>query len=101
LNFERQVPLPVAYKGIKLACGYKMDVVVENVVVVELKTTETLLPVHSAQLLSYLRMSGKSVGLLINFNASTLKGGLRRIVNHFSENSASLERAPVEKVSLR
>jgi len=90
LSFECQVPLPVAYKGIKLAFGYKMDVVVESVVVVELKTAETLLPVHSGQLLSYLRISGKSVGLLINFNAPTLKGGLRCIVNHFSENSASL-----------
>jgi GxxExxY protein len=89
LEFTRQVGLPVSYKGIKLACGYKMDLLVEDLIVVELKTVESLLRVHSAQLLSYLRLSGKPVGLLINFNSSTLKGGLRRIANNFSEVSAS------------
>ena len=89
LQFRRQVPLPVAYKGIKLACGYKMDLLIEDLVVVELKTVESLLRVHSAQLLSYLRLSGKPVGLLINFNSPTIKGGLKRIVNNFSETSAS------------
>jgi len=96
LKFQRQVPLPVSYKGIKLACGYKMDLVVEDLIIVELKTVESLLPVHSAQLLSYLRLSGKSVGLLINFTSPTLKGGLKRIVNNFSETSAS-RRLGVEK----
>jgi len=89
LKFKRQVPLPVAYKGIKLACGYKMDLLVDDLVVVELKTVERLLQVHSAQLLSYLRLSGKPVGLLINFNSPTIKSGLKRIVNNFSETSAS------------
>ena len=89
LKFERQVPLPVAYKEIKLACGYKMDLLVEGLVVVELKTVESLLAVHSAQLLSYLRLSGKPVGLLINFNSPTVKSGLKRIVNNFSQTSAS------------
>ena len=98
LQFKRQVPLPVTYKGIKLACGYKMDLLVDDLVIVELKTVETLLTVHSAQLLSYLRLSGKPVGLLINFHTPLLKSGLKRIVNHFSENSAS-RRLGVEKVS--
>ena len=96
LQFRRQVPLPVAYKGIKLACGYKMDLLIEDLVVVELKTVESLLRVHSAQLLSYLRLSGKPVGLLINFNSPTIKSGLKRIVNNFSEASAS-RRLGVEK----
>jgi len=76
------------YKGIKLACGYKMDLLVEDLVVVELKTVESLLRVHSAQLLSCLRLSGKPVGLLIHFNSPTIKSGLKRIVNNFSELSA-------------
>ena len=96
LKFERQVPLPVTNKEIKLACGYKMDLLVEGLVVVELKTVESLLAVHSAQLLSYLRLSGKPVGLLINFNSPTVKSGLKRIVNNFSEASAS-PRLGVEK----
>ena len=96
LKFKRQVPLPVAYKGTKLACGYKMDLLVDDLVVVELKTVEGLLQVHSAQLLSYLRLSGKPVGLLINFNSPTIKSGLKRIVNNFSETSAS-RRLGVEK----
>ena len=98
LEFKRQVALPVSYKGIRLACGYKMDLLVEDLIVVELKTVETLLRVHSAQLLSYLRLSGKPVGLLINFNSSTIKSGLKRIVNNFSEISAS-RRLGVEKVA--
>ena len=96
LKFKRQVPLPVAYKGIKLACGYKMDLLVDDLVVVELKTVEGLLQFHSAQLLSSLRLSGKPVGLLINFNSPTIKSGLKRIVNNFSETSAS-RRLGVEK----
>jgi GxxExxY protein len=99
LPFRRQVALPVTYKGVKLACGYKMDLLVDDVVIVEFKTVETLLPVHSAQLLSYLRLAGKPVGLLINFNAAVLKSGLKRIVNQFSEDSAS-RRLGVEKPGL-
>ena len=83
LGFQRQVPIPVLYKGIKLDCGYKMDLLVEDAVVVELKTVEHLLPVHSAQLLTYLKMSCKEVGLLLNFNEPVLTKGLKRIVNHF------------------
>ncbi len=89
MGFRRQVHLPVAYKGVKLDCGYKMDLVVEDRVVIELKTVEQLTPVHTAQLLTYLKLSGSPVGLLINFNAPTLKRGLKRLVNHFSASSAS------------
>ena len=89
LRFKRQVPLPVTYKGIKLACGYKMDLLVDDLVIVELKTVDILLSVHSAQLLSYLRLAGKPVGRLINFHTRVLKSGLKRIVNHLAENSAS------------
>ncbi len=85
LSYSRQVPLSLAYKGIKLDCGYRMDMVVENLVVVELKTVEKLLPVHEAQLLSYLKLSGFSGGLLVNFHVPFLKDGLRRLVNHLEE----------------
>ena len=80
LAFARQVDLPVRYKGLSLDCGYRLDVVVENRVVVELKSTEQLLPVHQAQLLTYLRLSGKRVGLLMNFNVAVLKDGIVRRV---------------------
>jgi GxxExxY protein len=83
LRFERQVHLPVTYKGIKLECGYKLDLVVEDCVVVELKSSEALTPVHQAQLLTYLKTSNKKVGLLINFNVQLLKNGLKRVVNHY------------------
>ena len=85
LNFQRQVRLPIAYKGIKLDCGFKMDLLVEDAIVLELKTVDQLLPVHSAQLLTYLKLSGKKVGLLINFNESVLTKGLKRLVNQFRE----------------
>ena len=80
LKFQRQLDLPVAYKGLKLDCGYRMDVVVEDVVLVELKSIEQILPLHQAQLLTYLRLSGKKVGLLINFNVAILKDGIVRRV---------------------
>ena len=93
LRFERQVPLPVAYKGVKLDCGYRLDFVVDRAVVVELKAVDTLRPIHEAQLLTYLRLGGWTVGLLINFNVPVLKHGIRRVVlNHrdVSASSASL-----------
>ncbi len=80
LLFRRQVDLPVVYKGVHLACGYKIDVIVQEEVILELKTVERLLPVHDAQLLTYLRVSGKHVGLLINFNTSLLTRGVKRMV---------------------
>jgi GxxExxY protein len=82
LKICRQVPLPVVYKGVRLDCGYRMDLVLEDLVTVEFKTVETLLPVHEAQLLSYLKLTGLPVGLLINFHVSVLKHGLKRIVNN-------------------
>ncbi len=81
LLVEREVRLPVVYKGVKLDCGYKMDLVVENLVVVELKAVEHILPVHEAQLLSYLKLANKPIGLLLNFHVSVLKNGIKRIRN--------------------
>lgn len=80
LAFSRQVPLPVVYKAVRLDCGYRMDVVVEGKVVLELKTVEQLMRIHEAQMLTYLKLSGIRVGLLINFNAALLKEGLRRLI---------------------
>ena len=85
LRFLRQVELPIAYKSVKLNCGFRMDLVVENAIVLELKTDDQLLPIHSAQLLTYLKLSGKKLGLLINFNEPVLTKGLKRLVNHFPE----------------
>ena len=82
LQFERQVPLPVVYKGVKFDCGYRMDIVVENLIIVEIKAIEKILPVHEAQLLSYLKLYNKKIGLLINFHVPVLKSGLKRIVNN-------------------
>jgi GxxExxY protein len=84
LRFQRQVPLPVAYKGLHLDCAYKLDLVVEDAVIVEIKAIEELLPIHKAQLLTYLKASGKSIGLLINFNVPVLKNGIRRLVNGYA-----------------
>jgi len=80
LDFTRQVDLPVLCKGLKLDCGYKIDLVVQNEVVLELKSVEKLLPVHEAQLLTYLRLANKRVGLLINFNVPLLTQGIIRRV---------------------
>jgi GxxExxY protein len=80
LQFARQVSLPVAYKRIRLNCGYFMDIVVEDQVVLELKSVEHVLPVHEAQLLTYLKLSGKRVGLILNFNVELMKDGIRRRV---------------------
>ena len=79
LSFER-LPLPVQYKGLKLDCGYRLDVVVENPVIVELKSVEKVLPVHEAQLLTYLKLTGNRVGLIINFNVPVLRDGIVRKV---------------------
>ena len=80
IAYERQVPLPVVYKSVKLDCGYRMDIVVDDRLVMELKTVEKLLPVHEAQLLTYLKLSGLRTGLLMNFNTPVLKDGIRRLV---------------------
>ena len=80
LPFKCQVDLPVSYKGLQLDCGYKIDVIVGDEVILELKSVERILPVHEAQLLTYLKLSGKKVGLLINFNSSLLTQGIIRRV---------------------
>ena len=78
---ERQKELPVEYKGVKLDCGYRLDILVENRLIVELKACESLQPIHEAQLLTYLKLTGIKVGLLINFNVPVLKEGIRRLAN--------------------
>jgi GxxExxY protein len=80
LPFTWQGDLPVSYKGLKLDCGYKIDLIVADEVIVELKSVERILPVHEAQLLTYLKLSGKRVGLLINFNTPLLTQGIIRRV---------------------
>ena len=81
LNVERQKSLPVIYKTNRIDCGYRLDLLVEDQVIVELKAVDHVKPIHQAQLLSYLKLSGRAVGLLINFNVKLLKDGLRRFVN--------------------
>ena len=85
LKVEQQKPSPVVYKDVKLDCGYRLDLLVEESVIVEIKAVDKLAPIHEAQLLSYLRLSGRKVGLLINFNVQVLKDGIRRIVNDFPD----------------
>lgn len=81
LQFQHQVRLPVVYKGIQLPTAYRVDFIVENCLVVEIKCVEKLLPVHAAQVLSYLRLSGYKLGLLLNFNVPYMRQGIRRIIN--------------------
>ena len=80
VHFERQRELPIDYKGLRLDCGYRVDLLVAGTVVVELKAVEALLPLHEAQLLTYMRLGGWKVGLLVNFNVPVLKQGIRRRV---------------------
>jgi GxxExxY protein len=80
IPFQRQVPIPVEYKGVKLDCGYRADIVIEGTILLEIKAIDSLLPIHDAQLLTYLRLGGWQIGLLINFNVELLKHGLRRKV---------------------
>lgn len=80
LAFERQVQVPVRYKGVHLDCGYRVDLIVSGEVVVELKTVEALLPIHEAQLLTYLKLLRRPLGLLINFHVEVLRQGIRRMI---------------------
>jgi len=84
-SFERQKPLPVVYKGIELDCGYRLDVVFENVIILELKSCERIEPIHKAQLLTYLRLSSLHLGLILNFNVPVMRDGIVRIVNELKE----------------
>jgi GxxExxY protein len=94
LKVEEQKPLPVVYKQVKLDCGYRLDMVVEDEITVEIKAIEKLLPIHDAQLLSYLRLTKKRVGLLMNFHVPVLKNGLKRIVNEFPDSEWEKRQAP-------
>jgi GxxExxY protein len=80
IGFSRQVSLPVVYKSVRLDCAYRMDIVIEGLLVAELKTVERILPVHEAQLLTYLRLSGMTTGLILNFHAPVLREGIKRLV---------------------
>ena len=90
LKVEQQKSLPVIYKSVRLDCGYRLDLIVEDLVIVEIKSVDQLLPIHEAQLLSYLKLSGCKVGLLINFNVKLLKDGIRRLVNELPETPRAL-----------
>ncbi len=89
LQVEAQKSLPVVYREVKLDCGYRLDLLVENTVIVELKSVDRLAPIHTAQLMSYLKLSGCKVGLLINFNETLLKNGIVRKVNDFPDTQRS------------
>jgi GxxExxY protein len=80
LRFQQQVALPVVYKGVALDCGYRLDLLIEDQIVVEIKAVETLSPIHEAQVLTYLRLGGWPIGLLINFHVPCLKDGVKRLV---------------------
>jgi GxxExxY protein len=80
IPFKLQCPLPVEYKGIKLDCGYRIDLLIDDSIIVELKSVEKILPIHKAQLLTYMKLSGISIGLLMNFNVEYIKNGIKRIV---------------------
>ena len=84
-SIERQKPLPITYKDKLLDCSYRLDIVVEGAIVLELKSCEKIEPIHKAQLLTYLKMSGFSLGLLLNFNVSVMRDGIVRVVNKFKE----------------
>jgi GxxExxY protein len=89
LQIEEQKALSVTYKEVMLDCGYRLDLVVEDEIIMEIKAVEQLLPIHEAQLLSYLRLAHKQVGLLMNFHVPVLTKGLKRIVNEFPDAGAS------------
>lgn len=85
LFVEVEKPIPLIYKDMELNCGYRLDMVVEKSIVLEIKSVETLLPIHTAQLLTYLKLSGYHLGLLLNFNVELLKHGIRRVVNGYRD----------------
>jgi GxxExxY protein len=85
LSYERQKPLPIIFKRKKLDCGYRLDIVVEKTIILELKSCEKIEPIHTAQLLTYLKLSGLHLGLLLNFNTPFMRDGIFRIVNELKE----------------
>ena len=80
ISFKLQQPLPVEYKGVKLDCGYRIDMLIDNRLIVELKSVDSILPIHQAQLLTYMKISGIGIGLLMNFNVKYMKTGIKRMV---------------------
>ena len=80
IPFKLQCPLPVEYKGIKLDCGYRIDMLIDDAIILELKSVDKILPIHHAQLLTYMKLSSVSIGLLINFNVKLIKTGIKRMV---------------------
>ena len=83
VGVETQRPIPVEYRGVRLECGFRADLIVEGAVIVEVKFLERLAPVHQAQMITYLRLSGCLVGLILNFNSRVMKDGIKRVVNNF------------------
>ena len=82
IPFKKQVELPIEYKGVKLDGGYRMDIVVDGLVALEIKSVDALLPIHDAQLLTYLKLSRMKLGMLLNFNVPVMKQGIKRLVNN-------------------
>lgn len=82
LVVQAEVPLPVLYDGIRMDSGYRIDLLIDNLLIIELKCVESLLPIHKAQLLTYLRLANKPIGLLLNFNVAHLRDGIKRILNN-------------------
>lgn len=82
IRYTRQDRLPVNYKGKQLDCGYRLDIVVEKSIILELKAVESIAPIHEAQLLTYLKLSGKNLGFLLNFNTPVMRNGIKRLVNN-------------------
>src|SRR6266446_7264346 len=80
IEHRRQVSLPIVYKDVRLDCGYRMDIVVDHQLIIEIKAVDRIMPIHEAQILTYLRLSGHTIALLLNFNCVVLKNGLRRFV---------------------
>lgn len=85
IEYERERPIPLEYKGVRLECGYRLDFLINNLVVLEVKSVDSLAPIHEAQLITYLSLGGWQVGLLINFNVLLLRDGIRRKVFNFHE----------------
>ena len=89
LKVVQQKPLPIIYRGVTLDCGYRLDLMVEDEVILEIKSLEKLLPIHKAQLMSYLKLASCNVGLLINFNVEVLKHGIQRVVSDFPDRNSA------------
>ena len=92
VRFMRQVPLPVTYRDVKVDCGYRLDFLVDDLVVVEIKSVERLAPIHSAQLITYLKLMRCPVGLLLNFNVTAMRHGIRRLENRHGSRTGNQNR---------